>query len=121
MWDMHVLVSGAGIAGLTLGLCLNRAGIECTIVEKASSARGAGYMVDFFGSGYDAANSGGTNLGPTNKVLIARVEQDAAALHSENPDVPVPVDLVTTSASGLDPEISITAGARSRHSRALPW
>ncbi len=61
------------------------------------------------GSGYDAANSGGTNLGPTNKVLITRVEQDAAALHAENPNVPVPVDLVTTSASGLDPDISIAA------------
>ena len=61
------------------------------------------------GSGYDAANSGGTNLGPTNKVLIARMEHDAAALQAENPDAPVPVDLVTTSASGLDPEISIAA------------
>ena len=61
------------------------------------------------GPGYDAANSGGTNLGPTNKVLITRVEQDAAALQAENPNVPVPVDLVTTSASGLDPNISIAA------------
>jgi K+-transporting ATPase ATPase C chain len=61
------------------------------------------------GSGYDAANSGGTNLAPTNKLLISRVEQDTAALHAENPDVPVPVDLVTTSASGLDPNISIAA------------
>jgi potassium-transporting ATPase KdpC subunit len=61
------------------------------------------------GSGYDAANSGGTNRGPTNKVLISRVEQDAAALQAENPNVPVPVDLVTTSASGLDPDISIAA------------
>ena len=52
---MHVLVSGAGIAGLTLGLCLNRAGVECTIVEKAGLSRSAGYMIDFFGSGYDAA------------------------------------------------------------------
>ena len=61
------------------------------------------------GTGYDAANSGGTNLGPTNKVLIARVEQDAAALRAENPNMPVPVDLVTTSASGLDPDISMAA------------
>jgi len=51
------------------------------------------------GTGYDAANSGGTNLGPTNKTLIARVEQDAAILHAENANLPVPVDLVTTSAS----------------------
>ena len=61
------------------------------------------------GNGYDAANSGGTNLGPTNKALISRVQQDAEALHAENPGVPVPVDLVTTSASGLDPHISLAA------------
>ncbi|HEX8894248.1 MAG TPA: potassium-transporting ATPase subunit KdpC [Terriglobales bacterium] len=61
------------------------------------------------GTGYDAANSGGTNLGPTNKALISRVEQDTATLHAENPNLPVPVDLVTTSASGLDPHVSIAA------------
>jgi len=61
------------------------------------------------GTGYDATSSGGTNLGPTNKALITRVQQDAAALQTENPGVPVPVDLVTTSASGLDPHISIAA------------
>lgn len=61
------------------------------------------------GIGYDATSSAGTNLGPTNKVLIRRVERDAAALHAENPNATVPVDLVTTSASGLDPEISIAA------------
>ena len=62
------------------------------------------------GSGYDAANSGGTNLGPTNHTLIDRVKQDAAKLQAENPAVPVPADLVTTSASGLDPDIT-PAGA----------
>ena len=61
------------------------------------------------GTGYDAASSGGTNLGPTNQTLIARVDTDAKALQAENPGVPVPVDLVTTSASGLDPHISIAA------------
>lgn len=61
------------------------------------------------GTGYNAANSGGTNLGPTNRLLITRVENDVAKLHSENPRVPVPIDLVTTSASGLDPDISIAA------------
>jgi K+-transporting ATPase ATPase C chain len=58
------------------------------------------------GNGYDAANSGGTNLGPTNKKLIDRVQQDTASLQAENPGKSVPVDLVTTSASGLDPHIS---------------
>jgi len=62
------------------------------------------------GNGYDAANSGGSNLGPTNQKLMDRVRGDAAALHQQNPSQPVPVDLVTTSASGLDPEIS-PAGA----------
>jgi K+-transporting ATPase ATPase C chain len=61
------------------------------------------------GNGYDAANSGGTNLAPTNQKLIDRVQADAKTLHEENPSQPVPVDLVTTSASGLDPEISPAA------------
>jgi K+-transporting ATPase ATPase C chain len=62
------------------------------------------------GNGYDAANSSGSNLGPTSKALMKRVTGDAATLHKENPGVPVPVDLVTTSASGLDPDIT-PAGA----------
>ena len=61
------------------------------------------------GNGYDAANSGGTNLASTNQKLIDRVRADAATLHSENPSQPIPVDLLTTSASGLDPEISPAA------------
>lgn len=61
------------------------------------------------GNGYDAANSGGTNLGPTNEKLINRVRADAAALHQENPSQPIPADLITTSASGLDPDISPAA------------
>ena len=61
------------------------------------------------GSGYDAANSGGTNLGPTNQKLIDRMRQDAASLQAENPGKLIPVDLVTTSASGLDPDISPAA------------
>jgi K+-transporting ATPase ATPase C chain len=57
-------------------------------------------------NGYDAANSGGTNYGPTNQKLIDRVKQDVAAAQSENPTTPVPADYVTTSASGLDPDIT---------------
>jgi potassium-transporting ATPase KdpC subunit len=61
------------------------------------------------GNGYDAANSGGTNLAPTNQKLIDRVKADANVLHDVNPNQPIPVDLLTTSASGLDPEISPAA------------
>ncbi len=61
------------------------------------------------GNGYDAANSGGTNYAATNQKLIDRVRADAATLHQENPSEPIPVDLITTSASGLDPEISPAA------------
>src|SRR5579864_4785636 len=60
-------------------------------------------------NGYDAANSGGTNYASTNQKLIDRVNSDAKALHEENPKEPIPVDLITTSASGLDPEISPAA------------
>jgi len=55
---------------------------------------------------YNAANSGGSNLGPTNKALIDRVQGDVEKLKQENPSAPVPVDLVTTSGGGLDPHIS---------------
>lgn len=55
---------------------------------------------------YNAANSGASNLGPSNKALIDRVQADIEKLKQENPSAPVPADLVTTSASGLDPEIS---------------
>ena len=55
---------------------------------------------------YNAANSGGSNLGPSNKALIDRVQGDIDKLKQENPSAPVPTDLVTTSASGLDPHIS---------------
>jgi K+-transporting ATPase ATPase C chain len=62
------------------------------------------------GNGYDAANSSGSNFAPTSKKLIDRVKADTAKLHAENPNTPVPVDLVTTSASGLDPDVT-PAGA----------
>jgi K+-transporting ATPase ATPase C chain len=58
------------------------------------------------GNGYDAANSNGSQLGPTNQHLIDRVKADVATNQADNPGKPVPIDLVTTSASGLDPDIS---------------
>jgi potassium-transporting ATPase KdpC subunit len=58
------------------------------------------------GNGYDAANSNGSQLGPTNQKLIDRVKGDVSTLEQENPGQPIPVDMVTHSASGLDPDIS---------------
>ena len=55
---------------------------------------------------YNAANSGGSNLGPTSKALNDRVKDDVERVQAENPSMPVPTDLVTTTASGLDPHIS---------------
>ena len=73
------------------------------------------------GTGYDAANSSGSNLGPTSKPLIDRINSSVA---SEASDSPVPIDLVTASASGLDPDISPAAALyqvpRIAHERHLP-
>lgn len=74
------------------------------------------------GNGYDPTSSGGSNLGPTSKALVDRVNGEVQKLHAENPESPIPVDLVTTSGSGLDPDVSPAAAefqiprvARARH------
>jgi K+-transporting ATPase ATPase C chain len=73
---------------------------------------------------YNAANSGGSNLGPTNKALIDRVKADVDKLKAENASMPVPIDLVTTTAGGLDPHVSPEAAmfqvARVATARNLP-
>ena len=63
------------------------------------------------GNGYDPLNTNGSQLGPTNQKLIDRVKGDVASAQAENPGTPIPIDMVTTSASGLDPEITPASAA----------
>jgi potassium-transporting ATPase KdpC subunit len=88
---------------------------------NAPDANDAAKTVD---APYNAANSMGSNLGPTNKALIERVNGDVARLKAQNPSSPVPIDLVTTTASGLDPHISPEAAyfqvPRVAKARSLP-
>ena len=83
-----------------------------TVVGSAIIGQGfssAGYFhsrPSAAGNGWDAANSGGSNLGPTNQKLLDRVKADVATAQADNPGTPVPIDLVTTSASGFDPDIT---------------
>jgi len=84
--------------------------VGATIIGQGFST--AGYFhsrPSAAGNGWDAANSGGSNYGPTNQKLIDRVKGDVATAQADNPGTPVPVDLVTTSASGFDPHITPAA------------
>ncbi|MCW2243271.1 potassium-transporting ATPase subunit KdpC [Azospirillum canadense] len=76
---------------------------------SATTGSDPGYPAKTVPQPYNAANSMGSNLGPTSKALAERVQADAEALKAESPGKPVPVELVTTSASGLDPHMSPAA------------
>lgn len=94
------------------GSLVHRGGVALgseLIGQKFESARYFHGRPSSAGDGYDAASSGGSNLGPLNPMLLRRVDSLAGVLRAENSALPVPVDLVTTSGSGLDPHISPAA------------
>ena len=111
-----------GVTGLSQVLLRDRANGQ--LIEKDGKVVGSRLIGQAFtgpgyfhsrpsaaGTGYDPLASGGSNLGPTNKTLLDRVNGDVKRLQAENPTAAIPVDLVTTSGSGLDPDISPAAAA----------